>query len=59
MSNRDHVTIHQLPGSRTGMIYCGYCTGAIHFALPMRATDLVALIKSYEERHEQCQQKKA
>jgi hypothetical protein len=52
--NRNHITVHQLPGSSSGMIYCGHCTGAIHFALPMRATDLVALIKSYEERHAKC-----
>lgn len=51
---RDHLTIHHLPGSHTGTLYCGHCTGAIHFAFPIRATDLMALIKSYEERHAKC-----
>ena len=51
---RDHLTIHQLPGSRTLTLYCGHCTGAIHFATPIRAAELVTLIKSYEERHAKC-----
>lgn len=55
---RDHITIHQLPGSRTVTLYCGHCTGALHLALPMKITEIITAIEQYSQRHEQCQQKK-
>jgi hypothetical protein len=57
--NRDHITIHQLPGSKTVTIYCGKCTGALHLALPMKATEITTAIEQYSQRHDQCQTKKA
>jgi hypothetical protein len=54
---RDHLTIHQLPGSKTVTLYCGRCTGAFHLALPMKAADLTTAIEQYSERHEKCQKK--
>jgi hypothetical protein len=36
----DHLTIHQLPGSKTVTIYCGNCTGALHLALPVPLTEI-------------------
>jgi hypothetical protein len=51
---RDHLTIHQLPGSRTVTIYCGRCTGALHLALPVRASELMNAIEQFAERHAKC-----
>ena len=56
---RDHITVHQLPGSRTVTLYCGRCTGALHLGLPAKATEITAAIEQYSQRHDQCQTKKA
>jgi hypothetical protein len=51
---KDHLTIHQLPGSRTVTLYCGRCTGALHLALPVPAAELMSAIEQFTERHAKC-----
>lgn len=56
---RDHITIHQLPGSRTVTIYCGHCTGALHLALPVRASELTEAVRQFGARHGGCRERLA
>ncbi len=51
---RDHITIHQLPGSKTVTIYCGKCTGALHLALPVPLDEIVEAAKQFTGMHKQC-----
>ena len=51
---RDHLTIHQLPGSRTLTLCCGRCTGALHLALPVRASELTEAVQQFSNRHGAC-----
>lgn len=49
-----HLTIHQLPGSRTVAIYCGHCAGALRLALPMPLGELMSAIEQFTSRHACC-----
>jgi hypothetical protein len=49
-----HLTIHQLPGSKTVTLYCGRCTGALHLALPVPAAELMGAIEQFTTRHACC-----
>ena len=51
---RDHLTIHQLPGSRTVTLYCGHCTGALRLALPVPVSELVTATEQFVARHQAC-----
>ena len=53
---RDHLTIHQLPGSRTLTLCCGRCTGALHLALPVRASELTEAVQQFSGRHGACRE---
>lgn len=50
----EHITVHQLPGSKTVTIYCGKCTGALHLALPVPLDEIVAASRQFAERHAKC-----
>lgn len=50
----NHVSVHQIHGSKTIVIYCGNCTGALHLALPMPAGELVSATDQFAARHEVC-----
>ena len=50
----EHLTIHQLAGTRTLALYCGHCTGALRLALPVPASELVDAIEQFAGRHERC-----
>ena len=52
---KEHITIHQLPGSKTVTIYCGKCTGALHLALPVPLDEIVAASRQFAERHAKCE----
>lgn len=54
--NRDHITVHQLPGSRTVTLYCGRCTGALHLALPMMLEEIVEGARQFRARHGDCRE---
>jgi hypothetical protein len=51
---KEHLTIHQLPGSRTVTLYCGRCTGALHLALPVPLDEIVEASRQFAERHAKC-----
>lgn len=51
-----HLTIHQLPNSKTVTLYCGNCTGALHLALPVRASELTAAVQQFSGRHGACRE---
>ena len=51
---RDHITIHQLPGSRTVTLYCGRCTGALHLALPVPLAEITEAVEQFSGRHGAC-----
>jgi hypothetical protein len=51
---KEHITIHQLPGSKTVTLYCGRCTGALHLALPVPASELVEAVEQFSGRHGAC-----
>lgn len=53
-ANGQHITIHQLPGTRTLAIYCGHCTGALRLALPVPVSELVSAAYQFEARHNAC-----
>jgi hypothetical protein len=50
----EHLTVHQLPGSRTVTLYCGHCTGALHLALPVPLDEIVEAARQFTERHKDC-----
>jgi hypothetical protein len=50
----EHLTVHQLPGSKTVTLYCGRCTGALHLALPVPAAELMSAIEQFTTRHACC-----
>jgi len=50
----EHVTIHQMPGSRVLVLYCGHCTGALRLALPVPASELVEAMGQFSARHGAC-----
>jgi hypothetical protein len=52
-----HLTIHSLPGSKTVVLYCGNCTGALHLALPTPAQEFSAAIEQFVGRHHACKEK--
>ena len=52
----DHLTIHQLPGSRTVTLYCGRCTGALHLALPVPLTEIAEAARQFTARHAACRE---
>lgn len=52
--SRAHLSVHQLQGTRNLVLYCGHCTGALHLALPIPATETLAAIERFSERHERC-----
>ena len=52
--SRAHLSVHQLQGTRNLVLYCGHCTGALHLALPIAATETLAAIERFSERHERC-----
>jgi hypothetical protein len=52
--SRDHLTIHQLPGSKTVTLYCGRCPCALHLALPVPAAELMSAIEQFTTRHASC-----
>lgn len=54
-----HLTMHQIPGSRTLTLYCGHCTGALHLALPVPLTELVEAGRQWTARHGGCREKLA
>ncbi len=56
MSNRDHITIHQLPGAKVVTIYCGNCTGALHLALPVPLTEIAEAGRQFASRHGECRE---
>ena len=49
-----HLTIHQLPGSKVLVLYCGNCTGALRLALPVPASELVEAVEQFSGRHGAC-----
>ena len=49
-----HLTIHQLPGSKVLVLYCGHCTGALRLALPVPASELVTATEQFSGRHGAC-----
>ena len=57
MSNRDHITIHQLPGAKVVTIYCGNCTVALHLLLPVPLTEIVTASRQFAERHAKCEER--
>jgi len=54
---KEHITIHQLPGSKVVTIYCGKCTGALHLALPVPLDEIVAASRQFGERHAKCEER--
>jgi hypothetical protein len=54
---RNHITVHQLPGSKTVTLYCGRCQGALHLALPAPAHELVSATEQFGSRHSACKEK--
>lgn len=50
----EHLTVHQLPGTKVVTIYCGKCTGALHLALPVPAAELMSAIEQFTTRHASC-----
>lgn len=53
---RDHLTIHQLPSTKVVTLYCGKCTGALHLALPVRASELTEAVQQFSGRHGACRE---
>ena len=53
---RDHITIHQLPGSKTVTLYCGHCTGALHLALPVPLAEITEAARQFTARHGECRE---
>lgn len=51
----ERMTVHQIPGSKTLVLYCGHCTGALHLALPVPADELVKAIEQFKFRHRECE----
>jgi hypothetical protein len=49
-----NITVHQIAGSKTVVVYCGRCTGALRLALPVKAAELVQALKQFETRHSEC-----
>lgn len=49
-----NITVHQIAGSKTVVVYCGNCTGALRLALPVKAAELVQALKQFEARHAGC-----
>ncbi len=54
MSARAHISVHQLPGSRVVVVYCGHCTGALRLALPVPVSELVTATEQFVARHQAC-----
>lgn len=50
----EHVTIHQIHGSKVLAVYCGHCTGALRLALPVKSSELIQALKQFETRHSEC-----
>lgn len=57
MLKAPHVTMHSLFGSKTVVLYCGHCTGALHLALPTPAQEFGAAIEQFVGRHHACKEK--
>lgn len=49
-----HLTVHQLPGSKVLVLYCGHCTGALRLALPVPASEFVEAVEQFSGRHGAC-----
>lgn len=50
----EHVTIHQIHGSKVLAVYCGHCTGALRLALPVPVSELVTATEQFVARHQAC-----
>jgi hypothetical protein len=50
----EHLTIHQMPGSKVLVLYCGHCTGALRLALPVPVSELVTATEQFAGRHGAC-----
>jgi hypothetical protein len=56
MSDRipDFVTIHQTPGTKLLVVYCGRCEGALRLAVPINVVELVEATRQFGKRHAEC-----
>ena len=51
------VTVHSFFGTKTVVIYCGNCTGALHLALPVPAQEFCTAVEQFVGRHHACKEK--
>ena len=49
-----HVTVHQVPGSRTLTLYCARCAASRDVGLPVRLTELEPVLVAFAGQHEAC-----
>jgi hypothetical protein len=53
-TSAEHLTIHQIHGSKVLVLYCGHCTGALRLALPVPVSELVTATEQFMARHSAC-----
>lgn len=50
----EHITMHQIAGTKTLAIYCGHCEGTLRLALPVPVPELVEAGRQFGARHAAC-----
>lgn len=48
------VTVHQTPGTKLLVVYCGRCEGALRLTLPIPIRELAEVSRQFGARHAKC-----